>query len=197
MLPLGDALFEFEKGRTSMHYLFYLLFCMLLMQFHSAQETRGFSQKSDKVKLPGDIALSAMAYQPDCPLKISSVDIIAYLNGGGGKTVNLRNEGGKPIKSFTIAHITTLGTSSELAINELQSNEMILPGGEMMLGDTDHSQRSLITDAVNKQMGFQGGMQFVSLSLILKIKFADGTIYTDEKTFNALRQHFKKISKCI
>ncbi|MGH9877712.1 MAG: hypothetical protein ACRD5H_08745, partial [Nitrososphaerales archaeon] len=102
------------------------------------------SQLPEKaVSAPREIALPVIAYQPECPLKLLYVDMQALLNGGGRKVLRYRNEGTKPIKAYTIAHVTSLGTGGSLEIASVSPDKWIMPGKELALGT--HSRVQLIS----------------------------------------------------
>lgn len=180
-----------------MKHLSHLLIPILITHILITQELSYTEPQQEKaVSLPREVALPLIAYQPECPIKPTYIELRNYLSGGGRQLVKLRNENEKPIKSFVIAHVASSGTSTELTIDDNFLDGLFMPGKEIVLGDPSRDQLVPITKEVRKELALPGDMQFVSVVVVVKVRFADGSIYDDEKTYNALKLHFRKISKC-
>jgi len=148
------------------------------------------------VSAPREIALPVIAYQPECPLKLLYVDIQALLDGGERRVLRYRNESAKPIKSYTIAHVTSLGTGGMLEIHSMPSDKWIMPGKELALGTRSRVQLVPLTDSLRERLNLQGPMQSIFVFMVIRVTFADDSVYDDEKAYHALKNHLEKLSKC-
>lgn len=174
-----------------------LLILLLFTLAFAVVARKAQSQATRKaVSVPREIALPVIAYQPDCPLKLLYVDIQAFIDGGGREVLRYRNEGTRPIKGYTIAHLTPSGTGGTLTVRDSQPDEWIMPGKELVLGDTSSSQLTSITNELRKQLNLEGPMRYVFVFTVIQVQFADGSIYEDGKTYEALKAYFEKLSKC-
>lgn len=181
-----------------MKYIICIVVTLVFTNTLIAQEIRQTEQQPEKaVILPKELALAIAAYQPECPLKISYLEMRSYLNGGDRELIRVRNEGKAPIKSFTIAQATSLGIGSQFTMSDNLLDGMVLPGKEIMLGDPSRDQVIPFNEEIRKHLKLSAEMQFVSIFFVVKVVFADDSVYSDEKAYEALKLHFKKTSKCL
>ncbi len=175
-----------------MHYRISLIKLILFVFFISfGVASNEIQSKRESVSVPREIILPVAAYQPSCPLKLSYVDIRAYLNGGGWPLARYRNEGTKAIKGYVIA----LGSGIVISVKNSPPNEWIKPGEELILGDTSREQMVSLTDELRKELNLEGSMKAITVFIVVRVEFADGTIYSDEKVYNALHSYLETTSK--
>jgi hypothetical protein len=174
------------KRRTN---LAVLVFTILLLLGNSS---KAISQSSKKaVKIPQDIILPMIVYQPDCPLKLTSTDVWLYLSGGEEIYLVYRNDGTKPVKSCKVGYISTKGISGTIAFENTDGSTM--PGKELSIGRPPYEQLVPLTDELRKQLGIQGPMRSVIMVAVLRVEFADGSVYDNEQLYKEIKDHFKQL----
>jgi hypothetical protein len=158
--------------------------------------SRGQQQPKRKaVLVPADHVLTTIANQPDCPLKFDKVAMIVYVDaeGGGSDVYELRNHGSKAIRGYTVAVWTSIGTGNIVEQKRVGTGP-VLPG-EIAPQPVRGREVEIvpITDALRDKLKLGGPMTAVSVFMILRVEFEDGSIYSDEPAFTALQQYFETI----
>ena len=151
-----------------------LLAGTVMSQTPSSDETRA-------VLVPREIALVAVAYQPDCPLQFENVSAAAGVDGGGWTNHNLRNRGTKPIRSFAVAD----SIGNRLSWDVARYKGPVAPG-DLVPGEETSVQTVPLTKELREKLKLQGPMQGVIILMVTKVEFTDGTVYDDEKVYKAL-----------
>jgi hypothetical protein len=181
-----------------MKYRGLLLSALLLTLLWGTEGNKHEAQHSERaVSVPREISLPVIAYQPNCPLKVSYIDLRRYLDGGGQVILKYRNEGDKPIKGYTVAYVTSLGTGMKSVVTRLNPNEWIKPGEELHAAGPFRDQLIPLTDELRKELDLKGPMQGIFVFVMIRVEFSDGSVYDDEKVYEALKAHFEKLSKCM
>ncbi|MGI8838673.1 MAG: hypothetical protein ACR2H4_18835 [Pyrinomonadaceae bacterium] len=169
--------------------LFVLLVCMIRLA--DCQESK---QKRRSVIVPPNAVLTVIANQPDCPLKFESATIVAYLDGGGGEVYQLRNQGAKPIRAYRIAAWNSAGTGFMTDWPRRTTSERLMPGQTSPLpGEETCVEVIPLTEELYKKFNFYGPMKAVEVFMVVRVEFADGSVYSDESTFKALQDYFEKV----
>ncbi len=151
--------------------------------------------KRKAVLVPPDHVLTTIANQPDCPLKFDKAAMILYLDaeGGGSDVYELRNRGSKPIRAYSVAVWTSIGTGNIVEQQTLK-NGRVLPGEKApQPGEGREVEIVPLTDDLRDKLKLRGPMTAVSVFMVLRVEFEDGSAYSDEPAFAALQQYFEKI----
>jgi hypothetical protein len=144
------------------------------------------------VIVPREIIFPVVAYQPECPLKLIPSKILAYLDGGGREILSCRNLGAQPIKSYTVAWRSSVGTGGKLVAD----SEWITPGEEVsLLSEPRYTKQVPLTDDLRKKLKLEGPMQAILVFMVVKVEFADGAIFQDENAYKALQDYFEKMAR--
>lgn len=142
------------------------------------------SEKPKAVLIPREIALVAVAYQPDCPLQFENVSAAAGLEGGGWTNYDLRNRSTKPIRSFAVAD--SIGNT--LSWDVARYKAPVTPG-DLVPQHEDGVQTIPLTNEIRQRLKLQGPMQGVIILMVTRVEFTDGTVYDDEKAYKAMRSY--------
>lgn len=160
---------------------------LCLLSTASSQET-GKQQKWKYVVAPPEQFLVTVAYQPKCPLQFEEVKYLAGLDGGGSPAFIVRNKGDKPIRAFTVGSSGwTLGWSEKF------TKKLLLPG-ERAFGDDDVEIVPL-TGELRDKLKLNGPMRAVIVLMVIRVEYADGSVYSAESTYKALRAYSEDLSE--
>jgi hypothetical protein len=144
-------------------------------------------EKQRAVMVPPEIILPVVVSQPDCPLQFENVVLLKYLNGLGGEAYQLRNRGTKTIRSYTIATLTTAGTGDEITTDKsLKPGQTSPPPHE---GEEVEIVR--LTDELREKLKLWGSLSGVIFFMVVRVEFADGTVFSDEMAYKTLREYFE------
>lgn len=173
-----------------------VVICFVLI--HLVLVGRAFGQSAEGqvdrrvVIVPASVVLPVVASQPDCPLQIEDVKFFKYLSGGGNaETYRVRNKGTKSIRSYTIGAWNTVGTGWEnehVIDGTLLPNQVFVPTGGYEVEVVE------LTESLRNQLKLRGEMQVIVVFIIARIEYADGSIWSNEATYKALKAHLDKIS---
>jgi len=50
-----------------------------------------------------------------------------------------------------------------------------------------------MTDDLRERLKFRGPMKAVSVFMVVRLEFADGSVYSDEPTLKALQEYFEQV----
>jgi hypothetical protein len=142
------------------------------------------------VVVPQDTILLVMASQPDCPLKLQNARLLTSATGSGawGASYELRNDGTKPIKTFTAVMWTSYGTGGTLSQPKNLGETLIMPGQTVKGGDEEIIP---LTNEMRHKLNLEGRMKAIVVLMIESIKFADGSEYSDETLSQAVLTYFQ------
>lgn len=145
--------------------------------------------------VPREIGLAVVASQPDCPLQFENVMTLKYINGGTWESYQLRNRGTKPIRAYTIAWLSTGGPEWSSSWPQKIADELLLPG-QAHPQDGEGTQVEIVplTQQLHERSKLPKQMQAVNILMVVRVEFADGTVYSDEQTHKALQAYFKEIA---
>lgn len=139
---------------------------------------------------PRESILSVVASQPKCPLVFETLEFLHYIDGGGLQNYVVRNRSGKPIARFTIA---TLGMGGGGSLDDIkpEGNQWLLPGQSWPRAKD--SARSLVqlTSELQKQYKVGPPMKAIVVYIVVRVEFADGSVYSDEPVYKELKALFE------
>jgi hypothetical protein len=172
--------------------LYLVIFYLALAGGAFGQDTSR-QEKKRVVIIPPEVTLPAIAYQPDCPLQIEDITVFINLSRGGvAAGYKVRNKGAKPIRSYTIGVWNTVGTGWELG-GRPKGN--ILPGQVYAPDEEVEVEVVGLTESLRKQLDLREGMNAVLVFMIARVEYADGSTYTSEPSYKALKAHLDDIAK--
>lgn len=141
------------------------------------------------VVVPKEIALLLSAYQPNCSLKVEQAELHAYLKGGSVPDLKLKHQGTIPIKNFKVAYVDSTGSGGSWTI----SRKTVLPGQIITVSEESPSVRIIpLSDDLRGKLQLNGGMKGTIVFIVVRIEYADGTIYDDERLYEAIKKYFDK-----
>jgi hypothetical protein len=163
------------------------LVCICAMSVLAQQ---GESPTRKFVEIPREIGLPLIAIQPNCPIKIEQVRLVAGVEGGSTDISRLRNISAKPIRSVTIA-----SSSGSLITYARDKGVLVMPGqlvpklSEENLKCKECVKDEIVplTDELREKLKLKGEMKSIVILMIVNVEFTDGTKYDDEKTYQAMQ----------
>src|SRR5215472_6853462 len=125
--------------------------------------------------------------------------MILYVDAerGGSDVYELRNHGSKAIRAYTVAVWTSIGTGN-IVEQKIMRNGPVLPGA---IAPQPSEAREVefvpLTDDLRDKLKLRGPMTAVSVFMVLRVEFEDGSAYSDEPAFAALQEYFEKVSATL
>jgi hypothetical protein len=155
--------------------------------------------KRKAVLVPPDHVLTTIANQPNCPLKFDKAAMILYVDaeGGGSDVYELRNHGSKAIRAYTAAVWTSIGAGN-IVEQKIMRNGPVLPGEiAPQPGEVREVEIVPLTEDLRDKLKLRGPMTAVSVFIILRVEFEDGSVYSDERAFAALQEYFERVGASL
>lgn len=145
---------------------------------------------------PSENTLLVVAAQPGCPLALD--DARALLNTDHSWdfrfAYRLRNTGTKPIRRFSLMFWTSESTGGTLTAGDSDAPD-ILAGATVLVEPKSHEAQVIpLTKELKEKMRLGQSMKMVVILLVTSIEFTDGTRFSDEQTFQSLKQYFAEHS---
>lgn len=155
------------------------------------------SQKPQAFIIPSEMMLPVVASQPGCPLRFENVRSIFYIDRSGtAETFNLRNVGSKPIRDFTVAAYTSYGGMWSKSRPQTELQRMVLTGEVASVGGEEEVEIIPLNDELRAKFKLTDRpMGGVVVLMVVRVEFADGSIFSDEKASKALQAYFKKLGE--
>ena len=155
------------------------------------------SQKPQAFVIPSELMLPVVASQPGCPLRFENVRSIFYIDRSGtAETFNLRNVGNKPIRDFTVAAYTSYGGMWSKSRPKTELQRFVLTGETASVGGEEEVEIVPLNDELRTKFKITDRpMGGVVVLMVVRIEFADGSVYSDEKASKALEAYFKKLGQ--
>ena len=155
-------------------------------------------QKPRAFITPSEILLPVVASQPGCPLKFENVRSIFYVDRAGtAETFDLRNTGSKPIRNFTVASYTSYGGMWSKSRPKSELQRLVLSGEDAgPIGGEEEVEIIPLNDELRTKFKLTDRpMGGVVVLMVVRVEFADGTVFSDEKASKALEAYFKKLGE--
>ncbi len=175
-----------------------VLSCLVCLWISGSVCSQQSPEKLKFVISPNDAYLLAVASQPDCPIQIENAKLLLFIGPGSnwGASYRLSNAGAKPVRihSITLTMWTAQGVGSSWEKLTQDSEKAVLPG-ELIAIKEDHDKFEIVplTDAIRDKFKLRGPLHAVVVLMVEQVKFSDGSVYSDERTANALQSYFQKI----
>jgi hypothetical protein len=154
-------------------------------------------QKQQAFIIPSEVILPVVASQPGCPLRFENVRSIFYIDRSGtAETFDLRNVGGKPIRDFTVAGYTSYGGMWSKSRPQSELQRLVLTGEAASVGGEEEVEIIPLNDKLRTKFKVTDRpMGGVVVLIVVRVEFADGSVFSDEKTSKALEAYFKKLGE--
>lgn len=147
----------------------------------SAQQADS-QQKRRYVVVPADQVLVTIVYQPECPLQFEDAKALVTMEGSHTSGYVIRNRGTKPIRSFTIGIPGATITRSE------EFTKRLFMPGERTPGD-QNIEIVPLSDELRDKLKLNGPMKTFVIFMVIRVEYADGTVYSAESTYQALQKY--------
>lgn len=162
--------------------MFFCFACSVSSQQVNHQEKKRY------VVIPDDLVLVTVAHQPDCPLQFEEAKVLAAMDGSEVAGYTVHNIGAKPIRSFMLAVPgATIGWSEEF------TKRLFMPGERT--DDDDDVEIVPLTAELRTKLKLDGPMRTIVLFMVIRIEYADGTIYSAESTYKAFKKYADKLDE--
>ena len=179
-----------------MRYLSVILCLVCICVISAAGGQQGKQpEKRRAVVIPREYALPVIAQQPGCPLQFERVKMIYALDWGRRYDIQVRNRGSKPIRSYVIAEVNSAGPASWLEFRGEPPSGLLMPGQTGPPCEEDCDIEILpLTNEIREKLKLTEKMMGVMIFMVMRVEFADGSTYSDEAMYNALRTFFEENS---
>jgi hypothetical protein len=136
---------------------------------------------------PADIILTVVAYQPDSPLEFVQALPIHEVDSGVAQVFQVRNRSRKPIRSFIVASVTSVGGGSMWGTKKRPVLTLLKPGDVYPSAIEGSIEIIPLTQELRDRHGLRGPMKGVVTFIIVRVEFSDGSIYDAENVYDALK----------
>lgn len=142
---------------------------------------------------PSEDGLAVIANPSDCPIEIITAYRASFLSGGGRDIYQIRNRATKPIKLYTIASVTSAGGGYESSIEANHSSGYFLPG-QIRPKSLDDWNLDIVplTNQLRDKYKLNGTMRAILIFMIVRVEFADGSVYDATPVYESLKKFFDK-----
>lgn len=172
--------------------------CIALTCSTVGASQEGAKEKRRYIVVPREVALPVVTSQLDSPLQFEEVRIIRGISGGDRVSFQLRNRGMKAIRSVTYGVATSHGGGWVDSRPRIETSELIMPGGVVPLNEENCCNEIVpLTEELRDKLKLRGQMQAVMVFMVVHVRFADGSTWDDEKTYQALQEHFEKTADAL
>ncbi len=135
------------------------------------------------------------ASQPDCPIEIAASKLLNPLDGSRRATFQyeLRNRGTKPIRYVSVWALNSTGTGGGPLYNGHSFDEPLMPGMKILMGEPSLKIVQL-TPELREQLKLAGPLRAIVVLVVEKVKYTDGSAFSDMKGVQALADYFVDIN---
>lgn len=164
---------------------------LLIAAIHLPGWQNATGQEAPCFVIPGTDVSVVIANQPNCPIEFVDLYSVAYLDGGGKDIYRIRNRATKPIKGYTIATIHSTGTGGEHSLSSKDPKDFFLPGETRPSSPKDLLLNIIpLTDQLRAKYHVNGEMKFIKIFVVVRVEFADGSIYDATAEYESLKKFF-------
>src|SRR5215204_2103442 len=170
------------------------LFLMLTLTLSTFTRTaRSQSDLAQYVVAPSENVLFAVAAQPNCPLLIEEPMLLIGAKPGVQPIFRyrLRNISEKTVLRYSLVFWSSNGTGGSLGNSGNPVTEKIMPG-DVWQPPRESIDVLSLSDQLRSTLKLTGQMQSVTVLMVRRVVFEDGTSYNADNTSDALRQFFEK-----
>ena len=155
------------------------------------------SESGDYVIVPNELVLLVIASQPQAPIRFEEASLLMSVDGRElTVTYNLYNSGAKPIRYLTAVMWTSFGTGGTLTGSGPSSgritSKLIQPGETFK--ENGHHRIVPLTAELREKLKLRDTVNAMVILMVKSVRFADGTVYSDESTVKATQSYFEGLS---
>lgn len=175
-----------------------LLWTVFCLSGNAGSQESNQQNRKRAVIVPTDFVMLVIAHQPDCPLKFEKALIVKYIDGDAAETYQVRNCGKRPIRAYTIASWTSTG-GGNLVTNEVaRTGEPLMPAQTWPRNDERNEIEIVpLTEELRTKLNLHRPMKAVTVFMVVRVEFADGSTYSDEDAFKALQEYFERVGSRV
>jgi hypothetical protein len=152
------------------------------------------ADRTSYVEVPRQSAVLVVASQPDCPLEFEAPTLLMGIEGRRlALKGTVRNRATKPISSFSFALWNSVGGGWVDSWPRKITNEVLDPGQTLPVTAVAADELVPLTPELRQKLKLEGPMRGVLVAMIVEVKFIDGTSYSDESIFKALRDYLDNV----
>ena len=170
------------------------LFLMLALALCTFIRTaRSQSDLPEYVVAPSESVLLAVASQPDCPLLIEEPVLLIAAKPALQPIFRyrLRNISKKSVLRYSLVFWTSNGTGGSLGNSGSPDTQKIMPG-DVWQPPRESMRVVSLSDPLRSTLKLTGPMRSVTVLMVRRVVFEDGTSYNADSTSDALGQFFEK-----
>lgn len=166
----------------------FLIACTSHTSLFAVQER---STKIDRFYVePPEVVSVVLAFQPDCGLEFTKALVLRGVEYGTAYAYQVRNRGSKPIRSYHVVALTSIGTGSEWGF-ESKNSESHLLSGSMKSNLNNLVEIVPLTDDLRAKRGVGGPLIGFVIFMVVSVVYSDGSKYDASVQYRALRRFFE------
>ena len=168
-----------------------LLVILILVAFGFAQGDRHEFATNQAVMIPQTIYVSAIIYQPDCPLKIERASLLQRLDGRRLSIYDVQNLGTKTITSFSVAVWNSNNTGDLIPWSAKVPSAVLASGQRLESSQVSGIQIVPLTATIRAHFKFEGDLRGIVFFLVTEVEFSGGSKYNGMAALDSLENHLK------
>lgn len=164
------------------------LSCIALICLAGLTNGQQVEQKEKYAAVPSEQALITVVHQQDCPLQFEEAKCLISLDGHLVPSYYLRNQGAKPIRSFTVGSPGSTWTWSYEA-----SGKLMVPG-QRVPDLEENSEIVPLTKELRDKLKLHGPMKTLIVLMVIRVEYADGSMYNAESAFSSMEMYLSDLA---
>lgn len=171
---------------------FLLIACTSQASFIAAAQERSTQIERFYVE-PPEVVSVVIGFQPDCGLEFTKALVLRGVESGVAYTYQVRNKGSKPIRSYRVAALTSIGTGSEWGFEGKDPDRYLLPGYTIPTSDLNNLIEIVpLTDELRAKRGVREPLKGVVIFIVVRVDYSDGSKYDASAQYQALKRFFDR-----
>ncbi|HKO42013.1 MAG TPA: hypothetical protein VJU84_01880 [Pyrinomonadaceae bacterium] len=164
-----------------------MMFCVTFTAFGQGEAP---PKKDQYVLVPREVGLVTVAFQPNSPIQFENAQWYVGVEGGRFYTYDVRNKGNKAIRWIGIGDST--GNRWTWGVTP---GEQPIKTGHLIPGWGKHPAIQIVslTNELRQHLKLQGGMKGITVLMVIRVEFADGTVYDEEPIYRALLTYVENL----
>lgn len=173
---------------------FVTLFCVVLMPLSVpfVGQVREKQGREHFFRVPAAVVLPVVTQQPDCPIEFVKASILNHVGGGGIETFQIRNRGKKPIRAYTIATVTSVGSGAKWSFEARRPSEWLMPNQTLPPSNENSIVVVPVTTDMQDEYKLRGPMKGITVFIVVRTEYGDGSLYDAEAEYKALQDFFER-----
>lgn len=147
-------------------------------------------KRDQYVLVPPEIGLVTVAFQPNSPILFENAQWYVGVEGGRFYSYDVRNRGNKPIRWIAVGDST--GNRWSWGITP---GEQPIRTGDLIPSWGKHPATEIVslTDELRQRLKLHGAMRGITVLMVIRVEFADGTVYDEEPVYKALLTYIENL----